>query len=189
MKKLSIGTKCAIYWIAVLFMMYGFSLILVSCKVKQKPLVEKSETVINNSESSQVNTMLERSKAINDSLFLLIGQLKTAKPECDSVCNEALQRQLESFNSKKKSGGNEFGAYYHKYKKMLVLYAALEETISQRKDSVRTVIKEKTVYQEKPVLVPAVWSRWEKFFYWTGLVFWPLIILFLGYRFSKIFRP
>ncbi|WDO13051.1 hypothetical protein MH928_17230 [Flavobacterium sp. WW92] len=189
MKKLSIGTKCAIYWIAALFMMYGFSLILVSCKAKQKPLVEKSETVINNSESSQVNTMLERSKAINDSLFLLIGQLKTAKPECDSVCNEALQRQLESFNSKKKSGGNEFGAYYDKYKKMLVLYAALEETISQRKDSVRTVIKEKTVYQEKPVLVPAVWSRWEKFFYCTGLVFWPLVILFLGYRFSKIFRP
>lgn len=158
------------------------------CKAKQPPLVEKTEIITTDDKTLSVNTELEKSRAINDSLFSIIGRLRTAKPECDSVCNEALQRQLESFNNRKVSGGNEFGVYYDRYRKMLVAYAKLEETVSKRKDSIRTEYRTITEYKEKPVLVPAVWTKWDRFFYWTGLVFWPVLILFLGYRFSRIFR-
>lgn len=176
--------RALIFWIAVLLIFLAGSEMLISCKAK-KPLVETKTVIIDNKELTKVKNELNRSKAINDSLFVLFGNIKTAKKECDSVCQEAVDRAMENVNNKKTSGGNNFGVYYDKYKKMLTAYANLEETISERKDSIHTEYKAITIEVLKPVLVPAEFSKEQKFNLWVGRLFWVGVLIGIGLRIRK----
>jgi len=164
---------------------------LLGCKSKQqKPIVIKETVTVENSDFARVKSELNRSKAINDSLKMYIGNIRTARPECDSVCQEALERQLSNFNNQKISGDNSFGIYYDKYKKMLVAHANLKETVSEYKDSISKISKFRSQLLEIPVPapypVPADLSREQEWNIWTGRIFWILAIVYGVSKIRKI---
>lgn len=178
------SAQVLIFWsfVALMGIISFFSL---GCKSK-KPLLETSTTIIDNSELTKVKDELRISKAINDSLNLYLGNIRTSKPECDSVCQEAVDRHMAGINSRKQSGGNEAGFYYDKYRKILTAYSKLEETVSQRRDSI--IIKDKLVYKDRKVEipVPSEFSKEQKFNLWTGRLFWAGIIIYLLFRARKL---
>lgn len=168
-----------------------FFFVLLGCKTKQLPaIVIKEKTTVENSEFARVKSELNRSKAINDSLKMYIGNIKTSKPECDTVCQEALERQLANFNNLKTSGDNSFGIYYDKYKKMLVAHANLKETVSEYRDSISKIKESKSEIKEVPVPepypVPAEFSREQEISLYSGRIFWVLIIVWGVFKLRKI---
>jgi len=175
----------------VFYTVFILFFVLLGCKTKQQPpIVIKETNTIENSDFARVKSELNRSKAINDSLKMYIGNIRTAKPECDSVCQEALERQLENFNNLKTSGDNSFGVYYDKYRKMLVAHANLKETVSEYRDSISRIKERKSEVQEIPVPapypVPAEFSREQKFSLYSGRIFWIIIIVWGVSQIRKI---
>lgn len=165
--------------------------VLLGCKTKQQlPVVIRETTTIENSDFARVKSELNRSKAINDSLKMYIGNIRTAKPECDSVCQDALERQLENFNNLKTSGDNSFGIYYDKYRKILVAHANLKETVSEYRDSISRIKERKSEIKEVPVPapypVPAEFSREQKLSLYSGRIFWIIIIVWGVAKLRKI---
>lgn len=173
-----------IFWsfVALMGILSIFSL---GCKSK-KPLVEKSTTIIDNSELSKVKDELRISKAINDSLNLYLGNIRTSKPECDSVCQEAVDRHMAGINSRKKSGGNEAGFYYNKYRKILTAYSKLEETVSQKRDSIHIKYEFLKLDILKPVLVEKELTWEQKISIWAGRLFLAGIFIYLIFRARKL---
>lgn len=176
--------KGLVFWLVTVIATLLFSECFISCKSK-KPLVETVTTVLESKELVSVRNELVKSKAINDSLFAFIGNIRTSKPECDSVCQEAVDKALQNVNSKKTSGGNQAGFYYDKYKKMLVAYSKLEETVSQTKDSTNIQYKFLSVNIYKPVLIPAEFTKEQKFHLWLGRLCWVVLAVLIIYKLRK----
>lgn len=177
--------KGLFFWTVVALLLLLSSECLISCKSK-KPLVETKTVIIDNKELITVKSELVKSKAINDSLFAFIGNIKTGKPECDSVCQEAVDKALQNVNSKKNSGGNQAGFYYDKYKKMLVAYSKLEETISQSKDSIHYKYKFLMLDTKTPILIPAEFTKEQKINLWVGRLFWVAVAIWIFTKIRKI---
>lgn len=153
---------------------------LISCKSKKQSESIQESTVENN--FTAVKDVKQINGAVNDSLFVQIGFLKTALKQCDSVCNEALQNELAKINSRKKSGNNETGFYYDKYRNLLVAYSKLEATVNHRKDSiVNKYYAVKTIRKETHT-VPADFTKEQSFNLWTGRFFWIGLLVYGGYR-------
>ena len=174
--------KGLFFWTVVALLLVLFSECLISCKAK-KLLVETKTTIIDNKELISVKSELVKSKAINDSLFAYIGNIRTSKPECDSVCQEAVDKALQNVNSRKTSGGNEAGFYYDKYKKVLTAYSKLEETVSQRKDSIHYEYKFLMIDTKTPILIPTEFTKEQKFNLCIGRLFWFALAIWI---FTKI---
>lgn len=106
--------------------------LLIGCRSSQ-PIVTSQQEQIKKEVLTVTSTKeLKKTEAIIDSLKILIGEIKTAKPECDSITQAKISELLSRLNNHKSSGNNSFGSYYDKLKNELVIYANIAATQNER---------------------------------------------------------
>lgn len=155
------------YFFSMLMILLFASVLLVSCKSKQ-PIKETTVENTINKDSIYQSRVITRNQAINDSLKIIIGQVRTEKMECDSVCQVAIDRLLSQLNTKKTSGSNSYGVFYNSKDKSLNLNAAIGTT---QNDSVYIVKKyhyTKTIHSHRDIPVEKPFNRWHLFLMITG---------------------
>jgi hypothetical protein len=153
---------------------------LVSCKSRQ---IANTHTIERITEVKKDSTSVkEISKAINDSLFLKIAAIKSAKPECDSLINIEIKNLLKRIESHKKSGDNALGFYFDELNNMLVAYGSMQETMNERVNTLSAKNNSKKDLEVKPIQVKYT-PKWIKILAILGGLF----LLFLGWRFYRIF--
>lgn len=153
-----------------------------SCKSVQTPVVETLKTVEKNNLTDTTKILVNRNKAIVDSLKIVIGKYKTAKPDCDSITNAAITDVLSRINSNKSSGDNRLGFYYDKLNQTLVAYGQIAETLESIKSS-KSVQKEYyNINHTKPIIVEAQFTKEQTFNLWVGRIFWLGLIAFVIWR-------
>ena len=148
------------YFFSLLFVLLFASVLLVSCKSK-KPLKEVTETKTVNYDSIFQSRIIERNKAINDSLIIAIGAIKTERKECDSVCQIAVDRLLSQLNTKKTSGDNSSSVFYDPNKKTLNINNRVGETKSDSTNYKKLIFRTKTVYSHRDIPVDKPLPKWQ----------------------------
>ncbi|MXN90146.1 hypothetical protein GR160_02820 [Flavobacterium sp. Sd200] len=145
---------------------------MVSCGRKPMPGIDKATSDVSTT-SRDSSAVTDRNLAIIDSLKAYIGGIRTTKPECDSVCQEAVDRALAGLNTQKTSGNNGYGIYYDKYNKLLVMYTRLAETKNEKtnvaKASTRTVTV--TITRNNPVPYTPTYMKYSAWFGWAAAAF------------------
>ena len=142
----------------------------------------ESQSVVYQQKTDTV--FIETVKAIKDTFFIAVPQIKTPKKECDTLCQTELQRVLFQLNTHKKSGESQAGIYYDKYKNLLVAYNHLAQSQSEKKShqAQTQIIQTQEVIKEVPVrYVP----KFIKFLALSGAVVWGLLILALSLWFAS----
>lgn len=174
--------KAIIYLFAFLLVLAFTSFFIIGCKSKQTTTENNTKDSIFNSVAT--NTKTEISKAIEDSISKFIPVTKTGVKDCDSICDEKVTDLLQQLNFSKTSGNNSYKLLYDKHKRLLSFVAKQEQTINQLKTKKevkeRHFLKTKTITVTKEVPKPV--NRFG-FLDLMGVLF----LLFLGWRFSKIF--
>lgn len=115
-----------------LLVIFSAGILLTGCKSSQPVAFSQNETLKKEASSKIINKETIRNQTLIDSLKILIGQVKTAKPECDSIAQEQIQHLLSRINTRKTSGDNSFGAYYDKLKNELVIHANIAATQNEK---------------------------------------------------------
>ncbi|MBF03235.1 MAG: hypothetical protein CMP76_08060 [Flavobacterium sp.] len=168
-------------------MYFGFilfvalSVVVSSCKAKPVKEIHTIEKTIEKQKDS--TSITEISNAIIDSLKVKIAEIRTVKPECDSITNAKIQELLSQIEVSKTSGENEIGFYYDQIKNMLVAYAKTGQSTNKEinTNNVNKETEKDNSIKEIPVqFIP----KWVKILAGFGVLF----IIFLVWRFSKIFR-
>jgi hypothetical protein len=153
--------KALAYFFAMLIILLFSSIFLISCKAKLPPDVN-TEIVKQKDSFSHIQN-IDHSKAIIDSLCIYIGQIKTTKPECDSVTQLAIENLLRTLNTSKKSGDNGYEIKYNELKKRLDLVIKIGATKNEvtkdftLKDKFRDRFITKTITIKEPL---AKWQMW-----------------------------
>lgn len=162
--------KAIAYFLTLLIMLLFSSVFLISCKSKQPPLQEVfSEKTVNHDSISLVKE-ITKTKEINDSLKMIIGQIKTEKKECDSVCQIAIDRLLSQLNTKKTSGDNVADVWYDPKDKSLNINTKVGETKSENTHFYYKVTNAKTIYSHRDIPVEKPLSKFELFLMISGIV-------------------
>lgn len=175
-----------IIWYAFLLILFLITSASCGSVAKNKDAKEiDTQSSIATSDSTKTKIVIR--EALNDSLKVKIGEIRTAKPECDSVCQVKIDEILSQIDSKKSSSKSELGFLYDKYKKTLIAYGKIQQSY----DSIHSSSKVKNYKLKKTLTITKTLekklSKEEKINLWTGRIFWVILILFLGYRISKIF--
>ncbi|SDZ90607.1 hypothetical protein SAMN05443667_101241 [Flavobacterium gillisiae] len=152
--------KAIAYFFSILIVLLFASVFLVSCKAKQ-PLRETSEKTVINYDSIYRSKISIKNKAINDSLLIVIGKVKTERKECDSVCQIAIDRLLSQLNTKKTSGDNSYSVFYDPGKNTLNLNSVIGETKSDTVTLFRYITKTITLSTHKDVPVETPLPKWQ----------------------------
>lgn len=74
--------------------------------------------------------IIEKEKAVFDTIFVDVPFIITEKKECDTICQKALNQALTKLKILKKNGENKTGFYFDSQKNQLVLYQNLSEKIN-----------------------------------------------------------
>jgi biopolymer transport protein ExbD len=179
--------KAVAYFFTLLMIFLVSSIFLISCKAKQLPPNTNTEIVKQKDSSSHVQ-ITDNSKAIIDSLFLVIGQIKTAKPECDSVAQLAVENFIKTLNTSKQSGDNGYKIKYNELLKRMELIIKVGAT----KNEVTTDFKGKEVFKyfkitPPPVIVKAPLPKWQLYLMIIGIgtiLYFIIKLLFLIRKFT-----
>ena len=160
--------KALAYFFAMLMILLLSSMFLVSCKAKQPPPDTNTEIFKQKDSSSHVKT-IDHSKAIIDSLRIYIGQIKTSKPECDSVTQAAIENVLRMLNTSKQSGDNGYQIKYNSLLKELQLVIKTgASNIEVTKDfKIKEVYKYR--YITKTYTVKAPLPKWQLYLMIIGI--------------------
>lgn len=187
MKKLEL--KYWAIWFLFLLILVGMTSCGSTRQTPQPTTVENNNTVDNTIKSDTLETKIVERPGLEIENTKPIPEIKTGNKNCDSICNAEKDKIFESLNSKVKAGKNELGFVYNKLDKTLTAYgklqASFDSVTKQKKSFIRyiTITKEKTITITKEKQL----SKEQKFNLWTGRIFWVLLFLFLGWRFSRIF--
>jgi hypothetical protein len=166
-------------------LIYFFAILLaIGCKSK-KPIIQQDTNVKDSSRYELVTDhKIEINKAVADSIAEILPLINTGVKDCDSICNKKCDELLSQANFYKKSGENNYKLHFDKEKRLLSFVANLEQTISELKS--KKEIKERYFLKAKTITI----TKYEKmpvnkfgFLDFLGVLF----LLFLGWRFSKIF--
>lgn len=181
LKVLHVFVTVAFYMYFGFILFVALSVVVSSCKAKPVKEIHTIEKTIEKQKDS--TSVTEISNAIIDSLKVKIAEIKTAKPECDSITNANIQELLSQIETSKTSGNNEIGFYYDQIKKMLVAYAKTGQSTNKETNTnnVNKEIEKDIQIKQIPVRYTPNWIKWL-----AG--FGALFIIFLAWRFSKIFR-
>lgn len=175
------------YWFAMLLILLLASFFVVSCKAKKQP--ETTHTIERIIEMrNDTISQKEISKAITDSLFLKIQEIKSSKPECDSIINAEIKKLLQQIASKKQSGDNQLGFYYDELNNMLVAYGSISESINEKLkilESLKDKEKDKKVVEIPVEYIP----KWVKYLAWIGGIFISFYTIKYGIKIYKIVFP
>jgi hypothetical protein len=178
--------RALIYWFAFLLILVSTSFLFVGCKSKKPTITEETKTKDSSRYELHSDYRKEVNKKVADSIAKSLPLIKTGDKNCDSICNEKCDELLEQANFYKQSGDNNYKLYFDKEKRLMSFVANLQETISELKNKVeikeRYFVKTKIITITKKEKVPV--NRFG-FLDLMGVLF----LLFLGWRFSKIFRP
>lgn len=124
---------------------------------------------------------LQVNQGIMDSLFLKIAKVRTAKPECDSITQVAVNQILRQLNSRKKSGDNEMGIYFDELKNQIIAWQKIVQTQNEKTSvnkQATTVNAEREIVQVPVKFIPF----WAKALAVVG----GITIVYLGYRISRV---
>lgn len=180
--------KALIYFLVFLFVLATTSFLFVGCGSK-KSISENKEEITKETNNTFVatNDKTTISQAVEDSILKKIPFIKTGVKDCDSICNEKVDDLLEQLDFYKKSGDNLQQMYYNREKRLLTINTKLQETVSQLKDSVK--VEEKKF--KKTITKTITITKRERYIPFLVKVLAGLgvaFLIFIGWRFSKIFR-
>lgn len=183
-------TNLTLLFCKCLIVMFGFFAIATTAfSCASKAPIENTHTVEKITEKKADSVKVtEVSKAISDSLIIKIPIVKTAKPECDSITENELNRVLGLLNSYKKSGQNEASVKYDPIKAEIIVWQKIPETknqITNTNKSQNGSLKE-IAYIKIPVYVPKPVKYiplWVKILAWIG----GLTVAYIGWRIARIF--
>ena len=160
--------KAIAYFFALLMILLVSSIFLVSCKTKQLPPDTHTEISKQKDSTSHVQ-ITDNSKAIIDSLSIAIGKIKTAKPECDSVTQAAIDNLLRTLNTSKQSGDNGYQLKYNELLKRLEIVIKIGAT----KNEVTKDFKSKDVFYDrfitKTITIKAPLPKWQLYLMIIGI--------------------
>lgn len=167
--------KALIFWFALLLVMLALSW-LTSCSPK-KPLAD-THSEITRWENHTTNT--ETNRPINDSLAYWIGQIKTARPECDSITRAEIDRVLMQLSRYIQSGDNSYRMTYDMQKKILSVVAKIGATTNKETRIEKGENKYFLVNRFTNVL-----TKEQKFHVWVGRLFWVLIAVLATWKIAR----
>lgn len=151
-----------------------------SCKTKKTAPVTIYSNVIDTVViEKEVFNNTEISKAIKDSMFLVINDIKTQNKVFDSLCNNEVARLLKQINFSKKSGDNSYSVVYDQLKKQIEITAEMQEVINKQDSIYFSKNTSKIEYKEVPVEVPVytnILTKWQKILIGLGIGF-PLFFI------------
>ena len=147
------------YRIIKVILLISLSLI-VSCKAKQ-PIKEVTIQNTDRFDSVFEYKTVDRNLAIIDSLTMALGKVKTIKPECDTVCQIALDNILGQLNIKKQSGVNSYSIKYDKDSNTIYIAAKVGETKTSISFKDRYIRIIKTLYVSKEIPVERKLPKWQ----------------------------
>lgn len=160
--------KAIAYFFTLLIILLASSLFLVSCKAKPLPPEKHIEILKDKDSTSHIKT-IDNSKAIIDSLRIYIGQIKTSKPECDSVTQAAIENLLGTLNTSKQSGDNSYEIKYNQLLKRLDLIVKIGAT----KNEVSKDFKIKERYSDrfitKTITIKEQLPKWQLYLMIIGI--------------------
>jgi hypothetical protein len=160
--------KAIAYFFALLMILLISSMFLISCKSKQLPPDTHTEISKQKDSISHIQ-ITDNSKAIIDSLSIVIGKIKTDKPECDSVTQAAIENLLQSLNTSKQSGDNSYKIKYNDLLKRLDLVIKIGAT----KNEVTKDYKSKDIFYNrfitKTITVKAPLPKWQLYLMIIGI--------------------
>ncbi|MFC4817625.1 hypothetical protein [Flavobacterium sp. GCM10023249] len=128
-------------------------MLLIGCKGSQPVATKQNQQINTEISNHNLRSEIIKNQAIIDSLKISIGEIKTSKPECDSITQAAIKELLNRLNTKKISGNNSFGAYYDTLKNEIVMYANIAATQDEKIKELEWKLsrKEQTTKENKPV--------------------------------------
>lgn len=136
--------KAISYFFLLLMILLISSILLISCKAK--PIAQDTHTeILKQKDTTSHIKITDNSKAIIDSLSIVIGKIKTAKPECDSVTQIAIDNLLQTLNTSKQSGDNGYNLKYNQLLKRLDLVIKIGAT----KNEITKDYKSKNVFYDR----------------------------------------
>lgn len=148
------------YLLLNIFLVLVLFLMLISCKTTQ-PVQEVKETTIINRDSIALVKQTIRNQEIVDSLKIIIGNVKTEKKECDSVCQTAIDRLLSQLNTSKKSGANSYNVNYNSKDKSLNFNAKIGATENKIVKEYYRITKTIKLYYTKEIPVEKPLAKWQ----------------------------
>lgn len=162
------------------FLAITSAVLLTGCRTSQPVATSQTETIKNESTKHTIVKEITKNQPIIDSLKVLISQVKTGKPECDSITNAKIEELLSRLNNQKTSGNNSFGAYYDKLKSELVIYANIAATQDEKLTELETKLLSE-IQKSKEVKPVKYVPKEVKILAFFGL----LAILFILYKILK----
>lgn len=159
--------------------------LLAGCSKPPLPTVtEKQQENSNTTVIQYGTTEIDRSKAITDSLKIIIGDIRTGMASCDSLCQDEMTRLLGQLNHEKVSGDNKYGILYDKYKKQLIMYSKLAETVNTSS----IVTKDSIVYVNKNYTkeIPVTTNIIPWYYKYSAYIGWAFLFILAGYLIFKI---
>lgn len=150
-------------------------LLMAGCRSK-KPMATERQTI--NTAVTTNNDLLEqiiKTQPIRDSIIIRFPAVRTSRPDCDSICQEAANNYLNLLNQYKASGKNSYNMLYNEHKRTLELNIEMGETIDYLKQERKDSIYSNSVDTYKEIPVPYV----PKFWRYSAYVGWILSILIL----------
>ena len=143
----------------VVIFCFGLSVWFAGCKAQ--PLVIKSNIETEKTYEITTDKVTNNNLEIKDSLKILIQNVRSAVPECDSITNAKIDELLAQINLRKTSGGNSFGIYYDKLRKELIAYTKLGATKTEvtSNHNYKTEILKEVSVKEIPVRYVPKWIQ------------------------------
>lgn len=136
-----------VYFISRILIVVLVSLMALSCG--KKPITNTSDFKDLDSLKREIAKLTKVNQAIKDSMAIKLPEIKTAKPECDSIARAEVDKAVEMLNRRVVSGNNQFNILYDKYNRLFNIYSEMGETVDQvttdktnnTKIQIRTVTK------------------------------------------------
>lgn len=190
-----------IYWYLFLFLLVALTT-LTSCKakaLKNTHTIEKTIETNNDSKTKieivkDTSTKIETNKAVLDSVFIAVSDVKTSNKDCDSLVNVEVRKALKRLETKKKSGLNEYGVFYDELNNKLIFYVTIGETqnttIAKNKTENKSTEKNKATFEKKSenkvTEIPVKYiPKWVQVFAFIGFLFVAYIIVKIYLKFTK----
>lgn len=94
------------------------SLLAVACKSVKE--TQQSQEVTQRTRIDSI--FVEKQVPLRDTVYINIPEIRTIKPECDSLCNEEVRKIMQQISVNRQQGEDSQGVYYNRYKGQLVVY-------------------------------------------------------------------
>jgi hypothetical protein len=172
--------------IQALFLWFGFLLIMfaMSCLTSCSPTKPLADTKTEITKWEKTSDKSETNLAINDSLKLWIGKIKTARPECDSVTQIEIDRVLSQLSRYIQSGNNSYKLNYDLHKKVLSIIAKIGATTNREIKIEKGENKYFFVNRFTNILTSE-----QKFHVWIGRLFWVLLAVLITWKLKSKLSP